>query len=522
MSQQPKIGELQERTVRGPFGGIQSEVPLDFVEQVGFADAENVIFRKAAAYSRPGLSFLSSLPSNDSILGVFNFFTLRGDRRQVVMTTTSMFLWDGVSQTWTQIVGNFTGGTANLFSADVVGGKLFFSQGVDRVQVWDGVTQDFSPILLSVPCKHIFELGFHLLMCNTIETGVTPAPQRVRWSGAGDGTDLTSFSSGQADLYNNLGPITGGCKLFQQGYIFQQWGITQVQLTGIGLAPFAFYGLGAKAKGNICPYSLASFGEDFACYVGKEEIYRFDGSYSIPIGSQPIDGNRRIGARKRIFADLAQCNLGTIFGMISTGVNGDDFLAYWLFMPELKQAWVYHFDESNWTRFTFDKRPSIAGEFNTAGELRIMDLVGMILDQTWSPATLVGNNPLDSLFVGFDDGTPSEVSFGIANEKDSVLRSGQCTFGDYRHEHIVKKFRVIQQDNGPVTLTLRVANEKGIVDSKTFDIGNGSGLSISRVVEFNISGRYITWQLTCPAGMSLGLSEITPIYDQGGELRGGS
>lgn len=526
MSQQPKIGELQERPVRGPFGGIQSEVPLDFVEQLGFADALNVVFRKAAAYSRPGIEYLAVptnealVPLTDPILGVFDFFTITGLRKQVIVTTTGLFYWDNGDEKFVQVTGTLTGGTASLFTADVVGGKLYFCQGVDTIQTWDGTAASFSAVANTVPSKFLFELGFHLLACNTIETGVVLAPQRVRWSGAGDGTDWTSFNSGQADLYNNLGPITGGCRLYQQGYIFQQWGITQVQLTGNGLAPFAFYPLGAKAKGNICPYSLASFGEDFACYVSKNEIYRFDGSYSIPIGSMPIDGNRRIGARKRILNDLTQCNLDTVFGMISTGASGNDFLAYWLFMPELKQAWVFHFDENNWTRFTFDKIPNSAGEFNKAGVIRIMDLIGTIADQTWSPVTLTGNNPLDSLFIGFSDGTPSEINFNIVSEQEAEIRSGQCTFGDYRHEHIIKKFRVIQQDFGPVTLTMEVSSETGIVNTKTFSMGTGSGLSISKVVEFNVPGRYLVWKITCPAGQQLALSEVTPIFDQGGELRG--
>jgi hypothetical protein len=190
-------------------------------------------------------------------------------------------------------------------------------------------------------------------------------------------------------------------------------------------------------------------------------------------------------------------------------------------MPELKSAWVFHFDENNWTRFTFDKTPSRAGEFSKASVIRIMDLVGTINDQLWFPATLLSTNPLDSLLIGFTDGTPGEMDFSSVCEQAAIIKSGQCTFGDYRHEHSIKKFRVIQQDFGTVTLTLSVTNEKGVLQSQTFSIGTGSGLSISRVIEFSIPGRYLTWVLTCPAQQQLALSEITPIYDQGGELRGG-
>jgi len=517
-----RSNELPEFPTRGTFGGIQSEVPPDIIEQYGFSEAENVIFRKGAAYSRSRIDDLSTLP--DPIVGVADFFTLAGDRKQVIFTTTGMYTWNNLTADWDQVTGVLTGSIKDLVTADCVGGKLFFSQGIDKVKMWDGSTPGFADAALAaVPAKFLFELGFHLMACYTLESG-NAAPQRVRWTGSGDGTDWTSFNSGQIDLFNNLGPITGGVKLFQQGYVFQQWGITQVQLTGQGLNPFYFQPLGSKAKGNIAPYSLASFGEDIACYIGKNDIYRFDGAYSTPIGSAPVDGNRRIGARRRIFADLSQCDLRTVFGLISTSINSNDYSAYWIFMPELKQAWVYHFDEANWTRFTFARTPTRAGEFNKDSLIRIMDLVGSINDQAWVPALLVNNNPLDSLLLAFtndsgSDGEPAEFAFTGPSERNVLLRSGQCCFGDFRHEHTIKKFRINIHDQGPVDFTMKVTNERGQEQIQKFTMGTSSGYAVSNVIEFSMPGKFLIWELTVPAGQQMAVSEVTPVFSVGGEIR---
>lgn len=524
MQQMLRSNELPEAPSRGPFGGIQSEVPLDFVENLGFADALNIMFRKGAAFARPKVNTLALMPNpQEPWVGVADFFTSVGDRIQVAVTPTRLFKWDGAAQDWVLITGTLTGGPNQLFTSSVVGGKLFFCQGVDKVQVWDGITVGFADAAAAaVPAKYLNELNFHLLAANTIEGGVA-APQRLRWTGTGDGTDWTSFSSGQVDLFNNLGPITGLAKVFQSGYAFQQWGITQIIPTGNGLSPFQFVPLGSKAKGNIAPYSLVTFGEDISCYIGKNNVYAFDGTTSIPIGDSPIQGSRvRTGARRRIFNDLRQEDLSRVFGYLSTSINGNDYQSYWILMPVTKIAWIYHFDEGSWTRFDFDHVMSIAGEFNREGVIRIIDLIGTIADQTWSPSTLTGNNPLDSMFLGFQDGSPGLIDFTGISERPCYITSGQCFYKDYRHQHTTKKFRVMNSDQGVTTMTLQVTNDKGEIQTKTWQMGTGSGLTISRVIEFGISGQSIIWKLSCAAGQPLALSEVTPIYDVGGEQRGGT
>jgi hypothetical protein len=516
----------------GPFGGIQSEVQVDQVGRAGFIEVQNIMFRKAQARSMPGFTALPTV--SEPVIGIGDFFNVNGVRRFVIWTPTKMYYFN--AGTWTQVTGTLTGSASQFMQWDVVGYKIYFTQDKDILWVWDGITAGFAQASASAfPAKYVCEIGFHLVIANTLEGGVT-APNRVRWSGIDDGTDWTSFSSGQDDLFNGLGPINGLARIYQSGYAFQQWGITQIIPTGIGLAPFQFVPIGSRAKGSILPYGVASFGEVVACYVGKNDIYVFDGTDSHSIGSKPIDGNRRLGARVRIFSDLFAALQTNIFGFILTSANGNDYESYWLFIPSLNKAWVYHFDEGNWTQelFTPNQLVGPVGVAPLSNTPRWIDLVGTWLAQSSTWSGLANANTLDTMAIS--DGLAQSVSyfnFGAVNAAPTVgsinandgfyIRSGQLNFDDPRHYHTVKKVRLVLQDLGNITINVRFTNEKGQVDGpRTLTYGTGSGNAITQVLPVSLPGQYITWELSGPQNANFGMTEFSPYIDTGGEIQMGT
>lgn len=514
--------ELNEFPIRGPFGGVQSEIPLDAIERLGFDDCLNIILRKAMASVRPSYTALPTMVGSEPINGVADFFDVNGNRIQVVITPTKMYKWDGVGDTWVQITGTLTGPTDRLFGWAVVANKLLFGNGVDKVQLWDGITAGFGNASANaVPARYMMELNKHLVVGHTIEAGNT-AHQRVRWTGAGDPTDWISFNAGQNDLFNDLGPITGMAKIYQAGFIWQQWGITQTIPTGIGLRPFDFVPLGAHSKGNIAPYSLAAYGEEAAFYVGKDNIYLFDGTRSVPVGDRPIQGiPGRVGARKRILAELLQTNLNTVFGFVTTSINGNDFNAYWLAIPTAS-VWVYNIDEGNWTRFQFNKTIRAAGRFSEVGVIRIMDLAGTIAQQTWTPNTLQNTNPLDGLLLGFSDGVPGTFDFGTNSEQPWFIKSGFLVTGDRRHRKTVTRFRIIALDLQSVQFTLTLRNEIGENRSQTISFGANTGVPVMKVIDVPlINGMFLRYELSGSAGSQASFIEFAPLYDVAGEQPSG-
>src|ERR1700751_5907456 len=98
--------ELPELAWRGPFGGIQSELPLDAIEGLGLADAVNVTFRKSNMTVRPGYKALPAIPAPaEPILGIADFFNKNGERVQVIMTPTRLIQWNASAQNWSVVGG---------------------------------------------------------------------------------------------------------------------------------------------------------------------------------------------------------------------------------------------------------------------------------------------------------------------------------------------------------------------------------------------------------------------------------
>lgn len=541
---QQAVGEEKfEFPIRGPFGGIQSELPPGSIETYGFNDILNLILRKGTATVRPDFTALTLMPNpQEPIDGIADFFDANGARHQMIITPTRLLQWSGGGPgSFTAIPGAaFTGPASAIFDWAVVNYKLLFSQGVDKVQVYDGIINSVGPASANaVAANHMFELNNYLIVLNTIEGGQA-FPQRMRWTAPGDTTDWVSLSAGVLDLLNDLGPIVHGVKLFQAGYALQQFGITQIIPTGNGLNPFNLQPIASNNHGCPYPNSPAHQGGEFIDYVGLDNVYSFDGTQATPIGDQPIDGRKRIGARKRILADLATVSPGSVYGYITTAINGSDYNAYWLTIPNTA-TWMYNHDEQNWTRFNFNKNISTIGRFNKSGIVRIMDLVGRIQDQLWTPATLTGTAPLDGLLLGFNDGTPGYVDFTNYSAQPWSISSGQHNFQDIRHQHNVIKFRIAILDLGQIQFTLTVTgviypNPNAVLDNngqpittnrnkktitKVITMGDGSGEELTRVIEVQIPGQYITWSLQGNAGVPASFVEITPIFDIGGEQRGG-
>lgn len=525
-SDQNVVEELLEFSNAGPFGGVQSEVPLDQIEQFGQIDVFNMTLRKSVSETRSGYTILPPYPApaNEDTVGIADFFTSVDTRVQTVMTLTRVFRWDAPTQDWILVVGGpLTGGIFDLFTWTVVNDILCFCQGVDNIQAYNGIVDTFAPVSVNAfPAKYLMELETHLVSAYTIEGG-TPHTQRVRWSGSGDPTDWVSPSSGVNDILGDLGPITGAVKIFQSGYIFHQWGITQMVPTGIGTNPFRFVPLTTRARGNNIPYSLAPSGEEFACYVGKDNIYKFNGTDSEPIGDKPMQGNKRVGARSRIFADLASVDVRSVVGYISDTINGQVFPAYWLMIPGPINTiiWIYNLDEQNWARFTFMGIISTLGRFFKDDFTEWLDLIGTWADQTLDWDQFPGLNPFDSILLAFNNGVDGDFDFRSVSEQNFGM-TGVFVFGDVRHSKTVQKFRVSILDNGPVTFTVALSNAAGQSVSQTVTMGTNSGMNISQVLTLKITGIRINWSITGLAGQDLTLVEFAPMYDIAGEQRGGA
>jgi hypothetical protein len=521
---QTRSEELLEFPMTGPFGGTQSELPSTEIEGLGFVDCRNVILRRGTATVRPGYNALTALPDGFPALGIADFFTSSGAHVQAAITKSNLYKWTGSG--WTVITGaGFTGSASQIWSWDVIAQKLVFSQGADKIWSWDGVAAGYVQTSANAPASaSIAEIGLHLVALNTLEGG-TQFPQRYRWSGLADPTDWTSINAGVNDNLNNLGPGQSLKKLGQYGYGWHFNGIIQLQPTGIGTNPFAFYPIVNASLGLLARSSMDHFSRDGieqAVYLSSDNVYVFNQSSLTPIGDAPLDGRRRVGARSRILADVfSHGTLTDVFGFVTNTIAGQPFNAYWLVIPGTS-CWVYNFDESNWTNFVFDKTGVVLGNFLKAAVPRIMDLVGQILAQGWTPQNLVNTSPFPGLAISFSDGTFGYIDFTNYSETAWSITGPTHVFQDVRHGKTLKKFRLRVVDLGQVTYTLTATSNTGQTDTRTLTIGNGSGDVLSAVVELKVSGMRINWKISGSAGSPGSIVEFCPIYSISGEQRGGS
>jgi hypothetical protein len=522
--QQLSTEELLEKSLTGPFGGIQSELPVSLIEDYGFADCQNIAFRFGTAQHRPTYVALPALPNllfGEFVTTFATFYDSLGELQQVVFTNGGRVLaWNGIA--FTALTGPaLTLSTTAPFATAVINQKLCFSLGgpfgTTQVYTYDPQGGPGVYTLSSANSQEplfLAEIGLHLMTLNVNVIGTGLKPQRYQWSGAGDPTDWTSFSSGINDQLIDLGPGVGLQKLGQYGFGYHPNGILQIIPTGLGTSPFAFVPIVGAKMGPRFLWSLQKLnvgGVDSSIFAGSDNIYFFNQTSIQSIGDAPIGERRRLGARQRIMADLARSSVFFLTNSFATrDLAGAPYLSYWLLSiknagdPSQCPIWIYNFDEDNWTRWIFNKVPRAIGSF--------VQTVGAF-----------GPSLSERVGISFSDGSLGYLDFGQAGPETSVsIKSGKYTYNDRRHRHTNQKFRLVFTDLGSVTWTLTLTNEAGQSAQQTATLGTNSNDDLSYIFTVKLAGLRIQWTLTAPSGSQFKIVEFTPMYDTSGEQRGGT
>jgi hypothetical protein len=254
-----------------------------------------------------------------------------------------MGYWDGIAaapvyqQTFTDAsVSNSVAGIS-LTDSPTVGGSL------------PGGPTITGPI--AIGAAYIAELNNQILLANVTirDQGASKNynfPNLIWWSANGlplqwDPTQNTS--AGFDPFLDVSDQITGLAMLGVAGYIFRNFGITQMATTGSAVTPFQFDHMWASNHGigNVFPWSIAQYGPT-AAFVAQDNIY----SLSIT-NAQPIGGT----ARDAIMTDLANANGVPFANILPILQNGFVYLTYRLLIPftGFIREYVYSFEEQNWT-----------------------------------------------------------------------------------------------------------------------------------------------------------------------------
>jgi hypothetical protein len=353
----------QALPIRGPFQGINSDMPPPEGPPNAFDDVLNFFVRKGRIQSRPILNpFIASAGGNPFIRywGKFkdanaNFHTFALANYNSGQTPAYMLTTGPPTLNPLLIPGLAAGqqGSSQLFTDAHIQNQIYFANGGYPLSYLDGSNAVQFAGDTPGTCNFLAVCANHLIQAYCIEpatglTGSTIFPRRVRWSATNNPQEwnpATDFTAGFNDLLEVPDDITGLNTLGYSSFVWRSNGLTVMFPTGVALAPWNFsnYSLAPDGVGNFFPYSLATY-TNWCTFVAQDNIYRFDVSSMTPIGGQ---------SKKKIYADLAAASGDSVWGRIVPNFTlGFDFLCYMLTIPGPNVTWIYTFDDGQWVRFS--------------------------------------------------------------------------------------------------------------------------------------------------------------------------
>lgn len=349
MQQKPAYNEIK---YEAPYRGWNTQAPENLIPASDSPYLQNFMLRNAEIRSFPRMiQGVPYLPTKQPIRGVNSFIDNNGYHHTVAFTDSDLWqlIYNQNRQWLWNRVASFNG-SGQPYASHVFLNKIYWTSLTPGVYYWDGIKREPELSTAYFGAKFLGELGFHLLLLNTIEveaTEVVNYRQRIRWTPSGlinVWDPAVNMGAGYNDQIDVPDEITGYLNIGKNGFIFRTNGITQMSLTGRAAAPFSFDHLWASDRGigNIYPYSIASYGS-LGIFISREEVYKISASNFEPIG---------MGARDQIFNDL-DSSIAAPIAYITSGYHKRFvYLAYHLFIPVYNGCivWIYNLEDKNWTR----------------------------------------------------------------------------------------------------------------------------------------------------------------------------
>jgi len=191
----------------------------------------------------------------------------------------------------------FTGAATDYFSGVVMNNYYIFSNGVDKVQYWDGSASQVSilPGCENYSARTLGKFGERVVLFYTVESG-TAYPQTVRWSVAGgvstppDADDWSETGSGYTDLESFMREdfIMNAEKLGAYYIIYGEKSIILMDYQAQVSTPFAFYAR-VPRQGLLARRAVVNLGNSHI-FLGHDNVYSYEGGKEvIPIGNKIRD-----------------------------------------------------------------------------------------------------------------------------------------------------------------------------------------------------------------------------------------
>jgi hypothetical protein len=186
---------------------------------------------------------------------------------------------------------NLTGNnTKNVVHVHVPSAQsVIFTNGVDRVQIFDGSTcQELTEIFtdISVTTCETVGLFANSVILGNITEGGAQKPHKVYWSDTGDPNEWATGNSGNDELFDTRDPIVGMKLLGDVNIIYRSRSIIRQEFVGTELQYFNFRTMifgeefGAQGVGAVGHNAIFPF-ESEHIFMSRDGIYSYKGGFSV-------------------------------------------------------------------------------------------------------------------------------------------------------------------------------------------------------------------------------------------------
>lgn len=331
-----------------PIGGINQEDPEISLKETEVRGAENFLFERQMAITRPGTTAHALALGQRIQFG--RSFDFGSSVKTVVLGTSK--LWSlSSSFAPTEITGaGLTWGAPETLSAESVNGLLVMGGNSGGIVRWDPTGGTYT-VMAAAPYRYVTAHINRIIACYKLGGGdALLDPRTVAWSTAGDETDWTSFGAGSAVLADSPGEMTGIANVRDVIVIAKTDGFHLGTPTGVSTPAF-YWRLHSKNARWGCKYaSTFCASQDAVFYVGRSDVFTFQ-----------LVGNPQAIGRPIRRELLGYLNAGYLYRGFVSESYGANARPHYHLVPMSSGITLPHFafdiEENTWSRHLYPFTP---------------------------------------------------------------------------------------------------------------------------------------------------------------------
>lgn len=239
--------------------------------------------------------------------------------------------------------------TGEKWNHAIVHDNLYFCNGNDHVQVWDGSASYASNLdsTNATRARYCLEYADRLVLAD-MYIGGNRKPFTVKWSKNGDPSDWTHNTAGSTDLEESEDYITGLGKVGPSMVVYKRDSLVIANRVNNQKAPIAF-GIQRMGIGCLAPYSIVNVLGTNA-FLWRDDFYVIDGGFAKAVGE---------GIRHKFFDLIEPTEAEKTWGYVNATQNEVRWFATG--SDNTQYCFVWNYKTNQWYYFDYHHTLSSGG-----------------------------------------------------------------------------------------------------------------------------------------------------------------